>query len=109
MPTYAALLEELHGRNQKNTLPHTRIERLNDYHIGIFYYSTLILLFDDQGNVTIDAKGHRNRTIKQRMSYYLPGAWVIIQQRNVWHLYDYATKEKKPYVDGMTLYKEVKR
>lgn len=111
MATFADLDNKLkgvgqkRGRNmsEKKVGNNTYAVRNTDGSIGLRLHKTQVVIFYQDGRVTLHTGGWRSVTTKARINEWIPGAWRVAQTKGQWGLWNTETKEERPFVEGMKL------
>jgi hypothetical protein len=100
---YSALDEYLGNKEAKKIGFETYIERIDDYEIAIKHYRTNIMLVDVTNIITINTKGWRSKTTKDRLNQFLHCRGVqITQKKGEWYLH--GSNGDFPYKDGVEVH-----
>jgi len=70
-----------------------------DGSIGLKYHRTVIVRYNPDGTVTVDAGGWRTSTTKQRMNQAIPAGFRIFSKARTWHV-DAPNGETYEFQDG---------
>lgn len=68
----------------------------------IRYIDTDILTFKN-GTITLNAGEWFTRTTKKQMNKFLPKNYYVFQKKYKWYLYDFDTRQKNEYYNGIVI------
>lgn len=71
--------------------------------VGIRHHNTTVILYDEDGTITMDCAGWRSHTTKERLNNWLPPGWGIYQKNHVWYLHNNQGPNKWTYKDGIQI------
>ena len=100
--SYADALALLGTRDHRKIGHNTTLERFPDGTLGVRFHATVVVRFHADGTMTLDARGYRTSTTKERMNRYLPEGWRIYQKAGTWRISG-PHGGSENYRDGCTL------
>lgn len=91
------------GRNPlRRKLPgkETTLVKYNDGRIAVQYWATSIVTYYEDGTIVLNTEGYRTFTTKGKMNEYLPNAYGVSQNKNIWYVSN--GQKAELYEDGLT-------
>lgn len=109
MKTYAELKEYIEKGKSKiyRSIVHNTTARFYDNTPGstivIKYHDTDICLIQPDNSRSFFTDGWKTYTTKERISDLLPQPFGIYQEKGIWYIWNYQTKEKYLFAEGITI------
>lgn len=98
--TYEEAKKLLKGRDSKKIGNNTYLINGGDV-VSVCLHGTDVLKFYENGHIKLNSGGYQTVTTKDRMNKYLPIPWKVVQEKFIWYLWNWKTKEKREFKDGM--------
>lgn len=98
--TYEEAKALLKGRESRKIGNNTYLVKKYKF-IGVRLHNTYVVMFYEDGRIELDSGNWNTVTTKDRMNKYLPRPWRVVQENFVWYLWNWETKEKRSFKDGM--------
>lgn len=103
--SYADAAEFLGSKNERPFAHNTRIIRdtLQMGHdvITVTYHGHPIVNFYPD-RLTLSSCGWMTSTTKERLNWFIPQGWRVYQEKGVWYVWNYETKQTYTFSDGIT-------
>ena len=82
----------------------TFFERFHTGSIGVKLYDTYILIYEDDGTLTLNMGDWKTVTTKKRINEILDDeGWHLYVEKGVWMIWNWHTKEEYKFINGMML------